>query len=263
MSMKYLGETLDIHGGGLENAFPHHECEIAQSEAATGRPFVRYWIHNNMVTVNGTKMGKSLGNFVTLKELFQRHHPQHVRFLVLSSHYRHPLDFSEQSLTAAARGHERLMQAWRLAKEKCAGSPLPDLGTLTPGDTSPLRSHWEEGFLGMDDDFNTPRALAALFEVSKLVNKAHDDDLSVFPFHEALALFSRLGGEIMGLRPIEDSKDGNSAGLIQLLLDVRLQLRKNKNWELSDVIRDRMKSLGYEIQDTAEGSRCALAQRHD
>ena len=260
MSMKYLGQTLDIHGGGLENAFPHHECEIAQSEAATGVPFVRYWLHNNMVTVHGTKMGKSLGNFVTLKQAFEKTHPQHIRFFVLSSHYRHPLDFSEEALLAGARGHERLTAAWSAAEER--SSPLGSGGAddRVSLEGSPLREVWDEGIAAMEDDFNTPRALAALFEGVKRVNRAVDDKDTSFPFEHARSLFRTLGGDVLGLRPVERRQGQDVDALVRLLIDMRADLRKAKQWELADSVRDRLKALGYALEDTQQGTRYSVVR---
>ena len=159
MSMKYLGESIDIHGGGLENQFPHHECEIAQSEAATDKPFVKYWLHNNMVTVDGQKMGKSLGNFITLKDAFATWRPQVVRFFILQSHYRSTLDFSKAAVDGAGKGLEKadaaILRLRAMLREGASGS---DPSTM---DIAAYRSAFTEA---MNDDFNTPRAVAVVFD---------------------------------------------------------------------------------------------------
>ncbi|MFQ5583743.1 MAG: cysteine--tRNA ligase, partial [Calditrichia bacterium] len=166
MSMKYLGETFDIHGGGVDNVFPHHECEIAQSEAATGKPFARYWLHNNMVTVNGQKMAKSTGNFITIKEALVKYSPETLRYFILSSHYRSPLDFSEDALQAAEKGLERLSNTYEKVK-----AHLLNAGDLTnfkaPFSVKDYRRQFEEE---MNDDFNSPKAIAVLFDFTRVVN---------------------------------------------------------------------------------------------
>ena len=164
MSMKYLGTTLDIHGGGLENIFPHHECEIAQSEAANKSPFVRYWIHNNMVTVNGQKMGKSLGNFVTLKDAFTKYNPLTIRFFILTTHYRSPLDFSNEALDAADKGLERLYNTIINLREQIDSAK----DGSTPSGIYEKLEHYKKAFLeAMDEDINTPGAIAALLTCQK------------------------------------------------------------------------------------------------
>jgi len=267
MSMKYLGDTLDIHAGGLENCFPHHECEIAQSEAATGKPFVRYWLHNNMVTVDGQKMGKSLGNFVTLKDLFQRFHPQHVRFLILSSHYRHPLDFTDESLRAAAKGHSRLMSAWNVAKERCTSEQqgLSEIGDSVRDafpTESPLSAPFQEALAALDDDVNTPRALAALFDASKTVQRAAEEEGNSFPFIHAFQLFEQIGRQVLGLQPIKRPEDsGKDSELIQLLVDIRQELRGKKDWALADQLRNKLANLGILLEDTPNGTRAVIQNK--
>jgi len=262
MSMKYLGDTLDIHAGGLENVFPHHECEIAQSESVTGKPFARYWLHNNMVTVHGTKMGKSLGNFIRLRDLFQRFHPQHVRFVILSSHYRHPLDFTEQSLLAAAKGHARLSGAWHLAKRHAQKEEEMQLG-ISLKELIPPQSFFSEIFqealTALDDDLNTPRALAALFEVTKAVYKTQDSNESSLFFYEALQVFESIGRNILGLQPVENLVVGGKAPeLIQILLNLREEMRKRKDWKLADDIRTQLAAIGILLEDTPKETRYTI-----
>jgi len=256
MSMKYLGQTFDIHGGGLDNQFPHHECEIAQSEGATGSPFVRYWVHNNLVTVNGQKMSKSLGNFVTLKDAFRKFDPLVVRFFILQSHYRSTLDFSDEALQGAKTGWEKLVGTIRNVRLELAKAAQD--GAAASVDLPGYKARFLEA---MNDDFNTPKAIAVLFDLSRDVNqllnsgtKATADSLkSIDEF------FGEYGGKILGIvsnqASAQKSSDGAlEPGLIQLLLDMRDEARKQKLWPLSDLIRDRLKSLGVVIEDKKDGA---------
>ena len=257
MSMKYLGETFDIHGGGLDNVFPHHECEIAQSEAATGRPFVRYWMHNNLVTVNGVKMSKSLGNFITIKEALEKYSPYTIRYFVLSSHYRSPLDFSDQALRGAQRGLERLVAMVRRIRKALEGAGA-DAATKPPFDVVAYRKRFEAA---MDDDFNTPQAIAVLFE---LVKRTHDliGDASMNRdfLEEVDHLITDIGQEVLGLLPAELFRPESEAllpvveKLIQITVEVRSQLRKQKLWPLSDKIRDELAALGIVLKDRPDGT---------
>ncbi len=258
MSMKYLGETFDIHGGGIENAFPHHECEIAQSEAATGKPFVRYWMHNNMVTVNGTKMGKSLGNFVTIKDALKKHSPLTIRFFILSSHYRSPVDYSDQALAAAEKGLERLHNSVRqLYRVMKSATEVPDFQPPFVMDTFRQRFEAE-----MNDDFNTAKAIAVLFDFARELNKyLNTPGPHHLPFlKEAEGFYQTFANEVLGLLP-EDMATEPSAEtqamvekLVQLTLEVRGELRKQKLWNLSDKIRDELAQMGIIIKDRPDGS---------
>ncbi len=257
MSTKYLGESIDIHGGGLENQFPHHECEIAQSEGATGKPFVRYWLHNNMVTVDGRKMGKSLGNFITLKDAFQRWRPEVIRFFILQSHYRSTLDFSQEAVEGAARGYEKLLNTVRNLREAIRSAP-----SATEGAGIDLARHRETFLAAMDDDFNTPQAVAALFALASDVNQllaAGRPSLGEVALREIEALFQRLGGDILGLTfaPAEGSAPGGRdlvGELLALLVSVRSEVRAQKLWGLSDRIRDGCAALGIVLEDKREGT---------
>jgi cysteinyl-tRNA synthetase len=173
MSMKYLGEHFDIHGGGLDNQFPHHECEIAQSEAATGKPFAKYWIHNNLVTVGGQKMSKSLGNFITLKDLFKKFDPLVVRFFILQSHYRSTLDFSEEALQGSKVGYEKLTNAYRNLQNETQKAGLEPRTERAVFDLATPKQHFVEA---MDDDFNTPQAIALLFDLVRDLNQLLNSD---------------------------------------------------------------------------------------
>jgi cysteinyl-tRNA synthetase len=254
MSMKYLGESFDIHGGGLDNQFPHHECEIAQSESATGKPFAKYWIHNNLVTVNGQKMSKSLGNFVTLKDAFRKFDPIVVRFFILQSHYRSPLDFSEQAIEAAAKGLEKLQNTiervrGEIKKRKAGGGSLPDLD-----------EHRKRFFEAMDDDFNTPQAIAVLFDLSRSINEliASADGASINALEKADKFFGGSIDTILGLTLKTNVRSSSSGllepNLVEMLIDARKEARTNKLWALSDNIRDKLKALGIILEDTKDGT---------
>lgn len=253
MSMKYLGETVDIHGGGMENKFPHHDCEIAQSEAVTGKPYVRYWMHNNMVTVGGIKMGKSLKNSVNLKDLFRETPPMVIRFFILQSHYRSPLDFSETAIRASSSGLEKLQDTRKRLLETAPGS-----GSL---DIAAFAGRFSEA---MDDDFNTPLAIAVLFDFSKTINAALDrpEGLSAAAIADATAFLDTFAGTVLGIMD-SGAEKGSPASeesrlalekTVAILLDMRLEARKNKDFALSDRIRDQLLEAGIEVKDTREGS---------
>lgn len=256
MSMKYLGESFDIHGGGIENEFPHHECEIAQSEAATAKPFVKYWMHNNMVTVDGQKMGKSLGNAVYLKELFEKYDPLVLRFFVLQSHYRSTLDFSDAAMDGAKKGLERLLHTVEQLHIEIAKNQ--------PGKKAEIinLSGYKEKFIeAMDDDFNTPQAIAVLFDLSKEVNTVLNsgEQLSSESLTNADALYRELGHEVLGIVPRElgtRKAEGTVSEdrLINLLINLRNEARANKNWALSDRIRDELENLSVILEDKREGT---------
>ena len=255
MARKYLGDSFDIHGGGLENQFPHHESEIAQSEAATGHPFVKYWLHNNMVTRDGRKMGKSLGNALTLKEAFERWSPQVIRFFILQSHYRSTLDFSDAAVEGAAKGLEKLMATrqsvlQRLEKAEEEGEP----GCI---DLSAFRDQFRAA---MDDDFNTPRAVAVLFDLSREVNTllSTGQKLSAAALRELEQFYRELGEGVLGImpppKPATAAETWWEATLIDLLLTVRQDLRAQKLWTLSDKIRHGLAALGITLDDTKDGT---------
>lgn len=259
MSMKYLGESFDIHGGGLDNQFPHHECEIAQSEAATGKPFVKYWLHNNMVTVNGTKMSKSLGNFVTLKDAFRKFDPITVRFFILQSHYRSPLDYSDEAVEGAGKGLERLRNIIRQLKELGADPTYRVDFENVPEEPVNLRRYYGEWLAAMADDFNTPSAIAVLFELFKDINTVIGSGRAMpGEFVSAVYSFiSVLAGDVLGIIPAENRGDSGrelEAGLVDLFIKMRADARKNKDFKLADAIRSELQGLGVILEDKKDGT---------
>jgi cysteinyl-tRNA synthetase len=259
MSRKYLGLPFDIHGGGLENIFPHNESEIAQCEAAYGKEFARYWVLNNMVTVDGTKMGKSLGNFTTIKDALQRHDAMTLRFFILSSHYRSNTDFSDEALDAAGKGYERLIDTVALVRQRLA--EVDDRGLVDERMADTLSEQRERCLAAMDDDLGTPQALAALFDLNRAVNTLlNSDTIATGPTLKAIdQMYRELGGEILGLIPDrlpQQSGEGVSvtADLMQILIDMRAQARENRDWETADMIRDRLTDIGIALEDRPEGT---------
>jgi len=256
MSTKYLGQPFDIHGGGLENTFPHHECEIAQSECAHDRTFANYWLHNNMITVDGTKMGKSLGNFILVKDAVKKHKPLAVRFFVLSSHYRSPVDFSDNALDAAEKGLDKIHQT--LLR-------LMDFKAMKDGQDTAFEKAIQN-FIArfkaeMDDDFNTPKAIAALFDFIREVNSWLDQakQTATDTLQAAIKAIEETAGDVLGLLPadlktLRAVDDEKLNGVIQILIDMRNEARKEKNFALADGIRNRLKEAGIELKDTPQGT---------
>jgi cysteinyl-tRNA synthetase len=262
MATKYLGQPFDIHGGGLENVFPHNECEIAQTEAASGERFCNYWLLNNMVSVDGVKMGKSLGNAIYIKDLLKRYDPMTLRFFILSSHYRSPTDFSEEALDAAARGLERLYGAVGLVREQLrnAKGKEPD-----PGWTAKLEEYKARFVDVMNDDFNTPQGIATLFDLSREVNALLNagDPVSRGTLESIDALFRELGGDVLGIIPDDLAQEVGGDlvdGLLRLLVDLRQEARDAKDWGTSDSIRDRLAEMGITLEDGVEGTRWRLSR---
>ena len=258
MSMRYLGERFDIHGGGMDLMFPHHECEIAQSTAALGHDSARYWVHNNMITINGQKMGKSLGNFITLEELFtgshkllaQAYSPMTIRFFVLQAQYRSTLDFSNEALQAAEKGLDRLMKG------------VEALGKVKPAETSTIDPSELENRCraAMDDDLNSPMAISALFDWVRIINQLVDGQQSITAadLEELKATVYRYTFDILGLR--DEKAAGAASGrdyvtpLVEMLLDERLKARAAKDWAASDRIRDGLAAAGIRVKDRKDGS---------
>ncbi|MHB0874420.1 MAG: cysteine--tRNA ligase [Anaerolineae bacterium] len=255
MATKYLGQPFDIHGGGLENQFPHHESEIAQSEAALGVPYCRYWLHNNMVTVGGQKMGKSLGNAIYLKELFRRYRPLTVRFFILNSHYRSPLDFTDEALAAADRGLQRLHHAVKALRDATGRAAE---GDVRPGVADAVAKATTTFTAAMDDDFNTAAALAALFELGRESNTLL---ATAAPTREEIAaidsVFGEIGGSVLGVIPEHfEEQAGRSleADLVRLLIDMRAEFRRERQWAKADAVRDRLAALGVKLEDKPDGT---------
>ena len=256
MSTKYLGETFDIHGGGLDNIFPHNECEIAQAEAATGKPFARYWVLVGSLTVNGVKMSKSLGNFLTIKDALRLYSPDALRFFVLSSHYRSPVDFTRAALLAAERGIERLhntVRTLRLRMEQAPRAGTADLSYITD-----LDAHRRAFMAAMDDDFNTPKAIAALFDLNREVNAllASGRPVSRGTLAAIDSLYRELGGQVLGIIP-DDLTQGAGGelveGLMNIILGIRERYREARDWEQADALRRQLAELGIVVEDRREG----------
>lgn len=256
MSQKYLGDTFDIHGGGLDLQFPHHECEIAQSTAAYGHEAVRYWMHNNMITINGQKMGKSLGNFITLDQLFsgqndvleQAYSPMTVRFFILQAHYRSPLDFSNEALKAAEKGYERLMAAVEV------------LDRLKPSaeNTVSVDELIAQCFEAMNDDLNTPVLISQLFEGVRMINSiaAGKEQINEANLDKLKKLYHDFVFDILGLKTETESvgKDHEVLGkVLDMVMSIRTEAKQKKDWSTSDKIRDELKAAGVNVKDTKEG----------
>lgn len=264
MSEKYLGRHFDIHGGGMDLKFPHHECEIAQSVAHNGEPTVRYWMHNNMITINGKKMGKSLGNFITLDEFFTGSHPlleqpyspMTIRFFILQAHYRGTVDFSNEALQSAEKALARMSDGYRRLQELKAS----ETSTLEGLDQLEKRA-----YEALDDDFNTPVLIGVLFDAVRMVNQVNDHTATATQADiDALkAFFDTFLIEILGITP-----DGTSASAgadlkpyhdaVDLLLQIRSEAKAKKDWATSDLIRNRMAALGFTVKDTKDGVEWSL-----
>jgi cysteinyl-tRNA synthetase len=251
-----LGEKFDIHGGGMDLMFPHHECEIAQATAALGHDSARYWVHNNMITINGKKMGKSYNNFITLEQMFDGSHealaqaysPMTVRFFILQAHYRSTLDFSNDALQAAEKGLDRLMKG------------IDALGKAKPSAVSTINAAEleERCAAAMADDLNSPMVISALFDWVRIFNSlAEGTQTATAEDLETLrATVSRWVFDILGLR---DEKAASAGGkdmvtpLVEMLLDMRMKAKAEKNWALSDEIRDRLTAIGIRVKDRKDG----------
>jgi cysteinyl-tRNA synthetase len=253
MSMKYLGESIDIHGGGIENQFPHHECEIAQSEAVTGKPFVKYWFHNNMVLVDSVKMSKSLGNFTTVSDALNKFTGDQIRFFILQTHYRSTVDFSDASILASTQGLEKLRITFRNLQTElqAAKSDKVNNNILELADKYKLLFEQQ-----MNDDFNTPAAIGSLFDFSREINRTMDDTkLSKENVVLLYTEFKRQSQNVLGLKLGDESTHQSAAPFLDLLLELRDTLRAKKEWELSDKIRDKISENGVVVEDGKEGSR--------
>ena len=261
MGRKYLGDVFDIHGGGMDLMFPHHECEIAQSVAAQGHDAVRYWMHNNMITIDGKKMGKSYGNFITLQQFFNGDHPKLeqpyspmvIRFFILQAQYRSTIDFSNEALQASEKALQKLQDAYsRLNNLKPAEKSdvvLPDFMAMCQA--------------ALDDDINTPMVIAHLFEAAKIINSAADGKtaLTSGQIESLRNLFDTMLDEILGIRLGSSGSEMDLSpyeGAVDLLMDIRANAKQNKDWTTSDLIRDKLAELGFNVKDTKNGVEWSL-----
>ena len=267
MGRKYLGQQFDIHGGGMDLVFPHHECEIAQAVASQGKPMVKYWMHNNMITINGQKMGKSLGNFITLSQFFtgdhekleQAYSPMTIRFFILQAHYRSTVDFSNEALQASQKGLERLMEAFAQIERV---QPTED-GALTETYAEELTQKCYEA---LDDDFNSPIVISHLFDACRTINQLVDRKQTITPagleaLRQTLNVFVH---DILGLRT--EAQGGTKreeafGAAVDMLLELRAKAKAAKDWATSDAIRDRLAELGFEVKDTKDGATWRLGAK--
>ena len=262
MGTKYLGEEFDIHGGGMDLLFPHHECEIAQSVAAQGKETVHYWMHNNMITINGQKMGKSLGNFITLDQFFTGDHkllsqpftPMTIRFFILQAHYRSTLDFSNDALIAAEKAYQRLSEGWE------------NLNKIIPGtdSTVDIKNLREKCYEAMNDDLSSPIVISYLFDAVRIINTILSGKASIneTDLQELKDIFQIFMFDILGLK-VENSTMSNDSNeayekAVDLLLDVRQEAKSHKDWQTADFIRNKLSEIGFEIKDTKDGAEWKL-----
>jgi cysteinyl-tRNA synthetase len=270
MSTRYLGERFDIHGGGMDIQFPHHEAEIAQNVAALGHEAVRYWVHHGLLTINGQKMAKSLGNFITVDQMFTGDHPLLdqawdpviVRFFMLQTHYRHPMDFSNEPLRSAERGLRRLEGALR-ALEEVEGTAEPENAGPADGE---FRGLLDEAHRHLSDDFNTPKALATLFDLasrfqSLRAGEIRADRLSRKTVEHVAAGFRSLVIDVLGLAPRQPADTEKLGAVVQLLIDMRAEARARKDYGSADTIRDRLEALGIRLKDGREGTTFEVVDR--
>jgi len=268
MGRKYLGEQFDIHGGGLDLVFPHHECEIAQAVASMGHPAVKYWMHNNMLTINGQKMGKSYNNFITLEQFFTGQHPllekayapMTIRFFILSAHYRGTVDFSNEALQAAEKGMEKLCRA------------ISDLDRISPAATADADTEKcvttlrQRCYDAMNDDLATPLVISLLFEAASTVNRLidHKGTITAELLAELRDVMHIFATDILGL---QTQAAGGSEGreeafgkVVDMVLELRAKAKANKDWATSDLIRDQLAQLGFEVKDTKDGATWRLSR---
>jgi cysteinyl-tRNA synthetase len=256
MSAKYLGPTFDIHGGGIDNIFPHNECEIAQSESAHDATFARYWMLTGSLTLEGIKMSKSLGNTLTIHDALQRWRPEAIRTFILSSHYSSPIDFSDEAIEAAFKGWQRLWSAVSLTRDLLRRA---EEGDPDPAITAALEQVRAQFIDKMDDDFNMPAALAVMQDLTRQVNTwLNEGGPHTRGTLQAIDdLYRELGGTVLGIVP-EGEDSGSSAeredGLVRLLIELRAQARANRDWATSDQIRDQLKELGITLEDRPDGT---------
>ncbi len=264
MGTKYLGEQFDIHGGGMDLKFPHHECEIAQGKACNGVEPVNYWMHANMLTLNGKKMSKSTGNTLLPHELFsgennilgKAYSPMVVRFFMLQAHYRSILDFSAEALNAAEKGFHKLMNA-----KKIINQLQYKKGTVSESENNRIKQMIKDCYTNMNDDFNTPKTMAVLFEMVNKINKLNTPknmDISEEIFNKMKSTFNGFIEDVFGLQSEEKADDSIIEGVLNLLIELRTEAKNNKNYALSDKIRDELKVLGVQLKDSKEGTSFTL-----
>ncbi len=262
MSMKYLGETLDIHAGGKDLIFPHHENEIAQSEATTGKPFVKYWLHNEWLTVNGEKMSKSLGNFITAHDATEKYGPRVVRFFLASVHYRSPIDFNDQSLEQAKRNLERLLNAMESFEALGVSRQKHVNDEALLQEAKDAKQRFEEA---MDDDFNTPLAISALFKLTKAIN-VYVETYGIIEEKikgEILEILKGLVENVLGIKLEREKPEREelTENLLNLILDLRERMREKGDWRAADEIRSRLQTLGFVIEDTPEETKWKVRRK--
>jgi cysteinyl-tRNA synthetase len=252
MSLHHLGEQIDIHGGGNDLIFPHHENEIAQTESITCKSFARYWIHNGMLQLSGEKMSKSLGNLITIEEFLEQHEADVLRIMVLNSSYRSPLTFNPGVLEQAEKALDRLRTALRPAQEAGQGAPSDEFKQRLEKQVEATRAGFEAA---MDDDFNTAGALGQLFDLVRVINQARDAGASGSSIAEAQKALGEWM-EVLGLRleKYGQSEGAQAAPFVDLLVEVRRELRGQKLWALSDLVRDRLTALGVILEDSKDGT---------
>jgi cysteinyl-tRNA synthetase len=250
MNLVELGEQIDIHGGGNDLIFPHHENEIAQTESYTGKQFARYWVHNGMLQLGGEKMSKSLGNMVTIKDFISRRDADVMRMLVLSGNYRAPLILNDETQDAAEKNIERLKTALRPASPSANGLSAEAASAIA----SQADSAKESFVNAMDDDFNTPLALAALYELVKAINTARDNDANDEQLKPAQSMLRELTG-VLGLRLNEKQGSSEQDAQVEALIAERNEARNQKQWARSDELRDQLKEMGVTIEDSKDGTK--------
>ncbi|MBT8196115.1 MAG: cysteine--tRNA ligase, partial [Bacteroidia bacterium] len=254
MSQKYLGETFDIHGGGMDLLFPHHECEIAQSVGAYNKKPVKYWMHNNMITINGQKMGRSLGNFITLDEFFSGSHKlleqaygaMTIRFFILQAHYRSTVDFSNSALKAAEKGYKKLMNSYDV---------LQNLKTSDESTVS-IQPIIDDCYKAMSDDLNSAMVLAKLFEAVTIVNSINDgkEKINEAEYELLKQLYQTFVFDVLGLKEVESQSNDDVSSLMQLIIELRAIAKDNKDYATSDKIRDELNKMSYQIKDGKDGT---------
>ncbi len=255
MAMKYLGESFDIHGGGLENMFPHNECEIAQSEALTGKPFANYWLLTGSLTIDGVKMSKSLGNSITVMKALQRWRPEQIRLFILSSHYSSPVDITDDALAAAGEGASRLNEAVRAVANRRKDAAEGDVSAAWLDKLNQYRSRFVES---MDDDFNAPIAISVMFDLVKESNALANGAaaVTVGTLQAIEDQYRALAGDVLGLLPDESKQQqGLDVGpFVELLIQMRKDMRASKQYAQADQIRDHLLALGIVLEDGARGT---------